>query len=150
MDILGLVGIVLGIAAILIGNLLEGGLNASLLNGPAAIVVFGGSLAAVLVQTPFTVMRSAFVRSIWLFFPPQYSLTELLNTLCKWAQIARKEGLIGLENSAKTATPLAKKGLNLLADGQTPVAIRSSLELDLYRQEDAGLQAAHVYESLGG
>lgn len=150
MDILGLAGIVLGIAAILIGNFLEGGANASLINGAAAIIVFGGTFAAVFVQTPFSVMRTALARFTWLLAPPQYSLLEILDTLCKWAKVARKEGLIGLENMAKTAPPLAKKGLNLLADGQTPVAIRSSLELDLYRQEDAGLQSAHVYESLGG
>lgn len=150
MDILGLAGIVLGIAAILLGNMLEGGLNSSLLNGPAAIIVFGGTFAAVLVQTPIAIMQCAVSRSLWLLYPPQHSLEELLNTLCKWSQTARKEGLIGLETSAISATSLAKKGLNLLADGQTPTAIRSSLELDLYRQEDAGLQAAHVYESLGG
>ena len=150
MDILSLAGIVLGVAAILLGNMLEGGLNSALINGPAAIIVFGGTFAAVLVQTPFSVMQSAFTRTIWLIYPPDHSLDELLNTLCKWSQTARKEGLIGLESSAKSATLLAKKGLNLLADGQTPTAIRSSLELDLYRQEDAGLQSAHVYESLGG
>ncbi|MFY0642246.1 MAG: flagellar motor protein [Bermanella sp.] len=150
MDILSLAGIVLGIAAILLGNMLEGGLNSALLNGPAAIIVFGGTFAAVLVQTPFPVMKSAFSRTFWLIYPPDHSLDELLNILCKWSQTARKEGLIGLESSAKSATLLAKKGLNLLADGQTPTAIRSSLELDLYRQEDAGLQSAHVYESLGG
>lgn len=150
MDMLGLAGIVLGVTVILIGNMIEGGLNASLMNGAAAIIVFGGTLAAVMVQTPFAVMRRASSRALWLVFPPQFSLSELIDTLCKWSQIARKEGLIGLENSAKTATPLARKGLNLLADGQTPVAIRTSLELDLYRQEDAGLQSAHVYESMGG
>jgi chemotaxis protein MotA len=150
MDILSLAGIVLGIAAILLGNMLEGGLNSALLNGPAAIIVFGGTFAAVLVQTPLPVMKSAFSRTFWLIYPPDHGLDELLNILCKWSQTARKEGLIGLESSAKSATLLAKKGLNLLADGQTPTAIRSSLELDLYRQEDAGLQSAHVYESLGG
>ena len=150
MDILSLAGIVLGVAAILLGNMLEGGLNSALINGPAAIIVFGGTFAAVLVQTPFSVMQCAFTRTIWLIYPPDHSLDELLNTLCKWSQTARKEGLIGLESSAKSAALLAKKGLNLLADGQTPTAIRSSLELDLYRQEDAGLQSAHVYESLGG
>lgn len=150
MDILSLAGIVLGVAAILIGNMLDGGLNSALLNSSAAIVVFGGSLAAVMVQTPWRVMMGTFNISLWFIFPPRFNLDELLGTLCKWAATARQQGLIGLENSAKQAPPLAQKGLNLLADGQTPQAIRSSLELDLYRQEDRGLQYAHVFESLGG
>ena len=66
MDMLGLAGIVLGIAVILIGNMIEGGLNASLMNGAAAIIVFGGTLAAVMVQTPFAVMRRASSRALWL------------------------------------------------------------------------------------
>jgi len=150
MDILSLAGIVLGISAILIGNMLDGGLNASLLNGSAAIIVFGGTFAAVIVQTPFTTFLSAIKRSFWLLFPPQFHLEDLLKNLCEWARIARQEGLIGLESRAKSASPLARKGLNLLADGQTAQAIRNSLELDLYRQEEKGLQSAQVYESMGG
>lgn len=150
MDLLSLAGIVLGICAILIGNMLDGGTNSALLNPAAAIVVFGGTFAAVMVQTPFYVMFRALKRSFWFVFPPRFHLDDLLKTLCQWAQVARQQGLIGLEKSAKSAAPLAQKGLNLLADGQTPHAIRSSLELDLYRQEDKGLQCAHVFESLGG
>jgi len=150
MDFLSLAGIALGIAAILIGNMLDGGLNSALLNASAAVVVFGGTFAAVMVQTPFSVMLRAMRRSLWFMFPPRYHLDDLLQILCQWAQVARQKGLIGLESSASKAPPLARKGLNLLADGQTPNAIRTSLELDLYRQEDEGLQCAHVYESLGG
>lgn len=151
MDWLSLIGMILGVAAIVLGNVAEGGLTSALVNGPAAIIVFGGTFAAVLVQTPYSVIKQTMVRSFWLFFPPRYNLHDLLETLCQWGQTARKEGLMGLESIANVEPSLlAKKGLNLLADGQTPSAIRSSLELDLYKEEDAGMQAAHVYESLGG
>lgn len=151
MNWLGLAGILLGMAAIVIGNLAEGGVTSALINGPACIIVFGGTFAAVIVQTPSDVMKHAFQRSFWLILPPRYNLDDLLEMLCDWGQAARKEGLMGLEKIADVEpTPLAKKGLNLLADGQTPAAIRNSLEMDLYKQEDKGLQAAHVYESLGG
>ena len=151
MDWLSLIGMMLGVAAIVLGNIAEGGLTSALINGPAAIIVFGGTFAAVLVQTPYSVLKQTMVRSFWLFFPPRYNLHDLLETLCQWGQTARKEGLMGLETIANVEPSLlAKKGLNLLADGQTPSAIRSSLELDLYKEEDAGMQAAHVYESLGG
>lgn len=151
MDWLSLIGMILGVAAIVLGNIAEGGLTSALVNGPAAIIVFGGTFAAVLVQTPYSVIKQTMVRSFWLFFPPRYNLHDLLETLCQWGQTARKEGLMGLESIANVEPSLlAKKGLNLLADGQTPSAIRSSLELDLYKEEDAGMQAAHVYESLGG
>jgi len=151
MDWLSLAGLVLGIAAIVIGNLAEGGLTSALINLPAAIIVLGGSMAAVMVQSPFPVIKQSIIRTTWLFIPPRFNLEDLLETLCQWGYAARREGLIGLENIAQVEhSLLAKKGLNLLADGQAPAAIRNSLELDLYKQEDIGLQSAHVYDSLGG
>ncbi len=151
MDWLSLIGLVLGLLAIVVGNLAEGGATSMLLNLPAAIIVFGGSFAAVMVQSPFSVLRNTFARILWLFLPPTYNLESLLDTLCQWGQAARREGLMGLENIAAVETSLlARKGLNLLADGQPPNAIRNSLELDLYKQEDMGLQSAHFFDSLGG
>ena len=151
MDFMGLAGIVLGILAVIIGNMAEGGVTSALINGPAAIIVFGGTFAAVMVQTPALIMQQAFARAFWLFLPPRYDLEDLLDTLCQWAQAARKEGLMGLENIADVEPSLfARKGLNLLADGQPAGAIRNSLEMDMYKREDQGLQSAHVYESLGG
>jgi len=145
MDLMGLAGIVLGILAVVLGNLAEGGLTSALINGPAAVIVFGGTLAAVMVQTPANILAQAFRRAFWLVFPPRYELEDLLETLCQWAQAARKEGLMGLENIADVEPSLfARKGLNLLADGQPPDAIRNSLELDMYKKEDQGLQSAHV------
>ncbi|WP_239650081.1 hypothetical protein [Methylocucumis oryzae] len=52
MDFLSILGIVLAVAAILLGNFLEGGELASLLNGPALIIVLGGTLGATLLQFP--------------------------------------------------------------------------------------------------
>ena len=151
MNWLGLAGITLGIAAIVVGNIAEGGVTSALINGPAFIIVFGGTFAAVLVQTPSEVIKAAFMRLFWLVLPPRYSLEDLLEMLCQWGHAARKEGLMGLEKIADVeSNPLARKGLNLLADGQTPLAIRNSLEMDLYKHEDKGLQSAHVVESLGG
>ncbi len=151
MDWLSVAGLILGIAAIVIGNLAEGGLTSALINFPAAVIVFGGSMAAVMVQSPWPVIKHSVSRTVWLFIPPRFHLEDLLETLCQWGHAARREGLIGLENIAQVEhSLLAKKGLNLLADGQPPAAIRNSLELDLYKQEDLGMQSAHVYDSLGG
>lgn len=151
MDLLGLVGILLGVAVLVLGNLSEGGLMTTLLNGPAAFIVFGGTLAAVLVQTPSVVFKHAFTRVFWFVLPPKFHLETLLDQLCGWSAMARKKGLISLEKVADYETSfLAKKGLNLLADGQSSDVIRNSLEMDLYKQEDRGLQSANVFESLGG
>ena len=65
--------------------------------------------------------------------------------------MARKEGLLGLEGVADAEPdPYARKGLQLLVDGAEPEVIRSILEVDLFTQESRDLQAAKVFESMGG
>jgi chemotaxis protein MotA len=134
MNWLVLAGMILGIVAIVFANIAEGGVTSTLINGPAFIIVFGGIFTAVLVETPLEVIKYTLNRSGFFLIPPRYDLLEIL---CQWGQTARREGFLGLEKIAEIeTTPLARKGLSLLADGQTLVAIRSSLELDLYKQED--------------
>lgn len=151
MDLLALAGIVLGLTAIVLGNFMEGGVLAGLLNGPAALIVFGGTFAATLVQTPGNILQTALQRCSWIILPPRYDYDDLLDQICQWASAARREGLLGLEKLAEIEPNLiARKGLKLLADGQTADNIRNSLEIDLFKQEESGHQAANVYESMGG
>ena len=60
MDILSLLGIILAFVAILGGNLLEGGAVSSLFNGPAGLIVVGGTLAATILQTSWPMLKRAF------------------------------------------------------------------------------------------
>ncbi|MCP4413403.1 MAG: flagellar motor protein, partial [Gammaproteobacteria bacterium] len=65
--------------------------------------------------------------------------------------IARKEGLLGLEEAADTEDdPFARKALNLLVDGGEPEIIRSSLTVDFHTRENQHIHAARVFEAMGG
>jgi len=151
MDFLSLLGLTLAIAAIVGGNLLEGGHVSALLNGPAALIVLGGTLGAVLLQTPFAVFRRALYMLQWIFFPPRIELAAGIGNVIKWSQIARKDGLLGLEAMTDIEhDPYARKGLQLLVDGADSGAIRNVLEVDLETQESRDLRAAKVFESMGG
>ena len=151
MDVLSLVGLLVAFAAIVGGNFLEGGHLAALLNGPAALIVLGGTLGAVLLQTPTAVFMRALHIGRWIFLPPHIDLARGILGVTAWSHTARKEGLLGLEPLVESeADPYARKGLQLLVDGAEPEVIRSVLELDLYTQESRDLRAAKVYESMGG
>jgi len=151
MDILSLVGLLLGVGALLLGQYLEGGAASSLVNGPAAMIVFGGSLGAVMLQT--TVAN--FVRSLhmllWIFRPPRLETDDAIEKIVNWSNIARREGLLGLENiSESEPDPFARKGLQLLGDGSEPEVMRNILEVEVDSREHHDLQSAKVYESMGG
>jgi len=151
MDILSLIGALLAILAILGGNALEGGHIDSLINGPAMVIVIGGTIGAILLQTPISVFLHAIRVSGSVFFPPKLSLTASIDKLVNWSNIARKDGLLGLEEIAETEPDLfVRKGMQLLVDGTEPEVIRNILEVELDSREHHDMQAAKVYESMGG
>lgn len=151
MDILTLVGVVVALAAILGGNALEGGHVDSLLQLTAFVIVMGGTLGAVLVQTQMAVFLHALKLVKWVFMPPPLEKKAALDKILQWSQVARKEGLLGLQDAAENEPDLfARKGLQLLVDGGEPESIRRILEVDLTSQETHDTHAAKVFEGLGG
>lgn len=151
MDSLSVIGIAIGLIAILGGNFMEGGHIDALVNGPAMVIVFGGTLGAILLQTSPAVFFHAILRVRWILFPPRITLNKEIEQVVEWSQIARREGLLGLEAVVGGITdPFAKKGLQLLVDGCEPEMIRECLEVDLSVKEHHDIQAAKVFESMGG
>ncbi len=151
MDILSLLGIILAFAAILGGNLLEGGALSSLFNGPAALIVIGGTLAATILQTSWPILKRAVGQSRWVFLPPYIGMEDGIGKVIDWSVKARKQGLLGLEGLAEREPErFARKGLQLLVDGSETEAIRSILEVELESREQRDLDSAKVYEAMGG
>ena len=151
MDILTLIGVILGFAAIIGGNFLEGGHIDALLNGPAAIIVLGGTIGAAVLQTPKNVLLKSLSIFIWIIKPPSQNFSEIQKQIIKWAEVSRKNGLLGLENLASNnKDPFIKKGLQLLIDGKEPDQIRAVLELELCSSEQNNIDASKVYEAMGG
>ncbi|MFJ4066861.1 flagellar motor protein [Pseudomonas sp. NPDC089996] len=151
MDVLSLIGLILAFVAIVGGNFLEGGHVGALINGPAGLIVLGGTLAAALLQSPLSAFKRALQILRWIFFPPRVDLAGGIDRVVNWSLVARKEGLLGLEGVADAEPdPYARKGLQLLVDGAEPESIRSILEVDFLTQESRDIQAAKVFESMGG
>ena len=151
MDFLTIVGAVMAVGAILGGNMLEGGHIGSLLQLTAFVIVMGGTIGAIMVQTPLPVFLRSLRMLIWAVFPPKLAQSEAIEKIVNWSNIARKEGLLGLEPLTETEPePFSRKGLQLLVDGSEPDTIRSILEVELDSQEHMDTQAAKVYEGMGG
>ncbi len=151
MDILTVIGMVLGFGAIIGGNILEGGHTDSLMQGTAFLIVGGGTVGAVLVQTPIPVFIRSLKMFVWIFLPPKVEQKAAVEKIINWSNIARKEGLLGLESLVESESdPFARKGLQLLVDGSEPEAIRSILEVELGVKEHVDNQAAKVWDGYGG
>ncbi len=151
MDYLSFIGVAIAFAAILGGNWLEGGHLEMLANGPAMIIVLGGTIGAVLLQTPMQLFLRSMRMLGMVFVPPRYVLPDTVLKLVGWSKVARKDGLLGLEGVVQNETDLfVRKGMQLLVDGNEPEEIRHALEVELESRERFDLQASKVLEAMGG
>lgn len=151
MDVMTIIGIAVGIGAIIGGNILEGGHIDSLMVFTAFFIVFGGTLGAVMVQTPMPIFLRSMKRIAWMFKPPVNDTAAMIEKIVGWSQVARKEGLLSLQALAEEETdPFSRTGLEMLADGGEPEVIRGILEVELDTNESRDLLAAKVFEGFGG
>jgi len=151
MDMLSMVGIMLALVAIIGGNILEGGHTSSLVQLTAFVIVAGGTLGAVMVQTPIQTFVRAMGMASWVFVPIKLQPEEIAEKIVSWSNIARREGLLGLEAIAEEEEdPFARKGLQLLVDGGEPEVIRAILEVEIDHKEYHDIQAAKVFDGMGG
>lgn len=150
-DYLTLAGIILSLLAVIGGNLLEGGHTDSLVQLTAFVIVVGGTMGAILVQTPLKVFVLALKRLQWVVFPPAVGSADTLKKITLWSRIVRKDGLLGLQKSAEKETEkFTRKGLLLLVDGSEPEEIRKILEVEIDSGITRDLGAARVFEAMGG
>ena len=151
MDILTVLGLVVGVGAILGGNILEGGHIGSLGQLAALIIVGGGTVGAAMVQTPLKSFLAALRMGLWVVRPPAADPGGTIARIVAWSQTARRDGLLGLEAAIEQEPdPLARKGLQLLVDGAEPDRLRAVLDVEVEGQEERELAAAKVYEAMGG
>jgi len=151
LDILSVIGIVIAFAALLGGNLLEGGSWQQLINGPAALIVFGGTFGAAILQTPFPSLKRALELLTWVLSPPKMDNRKTIKKLSNCAKITRQKGLLGLESQVNgEKDPYIQKALKLLIDEGSPITLRRVLETDLILSEQRDLEAVKFYSSMGG
>lgn len=151
MDINSILGLLIAFGGIVVGQLLEGGSIHSLLQLTAFLIVFGGTLGAVLVQSPLPVFIRGVKMSRSVLMPPVLAPQRLVQQVSEWSHAARKEGLLSLESQVE-ATPdqFMKKGLQLLVDGTEPEKLREALEIEIGAFEESQQQAAKIWEAAGG
>lgn len=151
MDGLALAGLFVAVLAIVAGQYFEGGQLATLLNGPAFLIVLGGTVGATMLQTPIQHFVRAFKMLPWVFLPPELPMAVTLDKIARWSRVARSSGLLGLEPMVDEEPEyFANKGLGLVVDGHEPEDVRAILQVDMELEEHLYLQSAKVFESMGG
>jgi chemotaxis protein MotA len=145
------IGILLALGGIIAGLLIEGGNLGQILQPTAAMIVFGGTLGAVLLQFPLPVVLNAGGRLRSVFVNPKQDSPAMVRQLVLYARQARRDGLVSLDAGLEALEdPFLKKALMLAVDGTEPEELRKIMELELDNQAEYEEQVPQVFESAGG
>ena len=151
MDLTSIIGVVLGIAAVIGGQVLEGGQLSAIVQPTAFLIVMGGTAGAVMLSFPGNELMAAMqgIMNIYMGAPPKFG--DSITVLVDMAMKARKEGILALQKDIESVKdPFLKKGLELMADGTDPGLLRNLLETEMALEEEGAMQASKVWESAGG
>jgi chemotaxis protein MotA len=155
MDLATILGLVLAVGAIMVSAIIEGGGQIAALgrlaNGSAALIVFGGTLGATMVC-----MRLKDFLNIGKYVSvtmkeEKVEITELIGEMVRYAEMARKEGLLTLEEMiANVKNDFLRKGIQLIVDGTDPTLVREILEIETGYMEERHKSAATLFQLAGG
>ncbi len=144
-------GLVMALAGIIGGLVLEKGKIQDIAQGTAAMIVLGGTFGAVMVTTPLPVVIRAIKALGKVLFEEANSAPEMIEALIRYAGKARKNGIVSLEQEAsEISDPFLRKALNLAVDGTDLQELRKMMETDIVLAEQAAEEEAKVWEAAGG
>jgi chemotaxis protein MotA len=151
MDALSLIGLAMGFGAMVLTMTIDGGNLGSLLQLSALIIVGGGTVGAVLLQTPFAVFLRGCRMLLWVFFPPKDDREELIKNIIEWLRVARRQFILALDPVAEQQSdPFVRQGLRMVVDGIEASQIRILLEALITTQEHEETLASEMFEAMGG
>lgn len=148
MDLATLVGLIVGSLVVFAAILIGGGAGA-FVNVPSILIVIGGSFSATLMRFPikecFTAMKTGFGRAFKEHLDDPLALVDTAKEL---ADVARKKGLIALEDIS-VANPLMAKGIQYCSDGRDAEFIREMMTKEINASIARNMMGEKIFRSLG-
>lgn len=145
------IGLLVGLSAIVIGFFIENGAIGVLFEPAALLIVIGGTLGAVLVQSTYQQLEDCIKLLPSVFKTPSYDLATVSNEVLLWATDARQHGFLALEPVVfQHEDPFVRNAVSLLVDGNEPETIQSLLAQEDEFELIQCFNAAEVYQSAGG
>ena len=144
-------GVCVALAGIAAGLYLDGGKIGQMLQPTAALIVFGGTLGAVMVQFPFSVVIQAAKELKEVFIRVEDPAANLIEDITRYAIRARRNGLLSLDPELDSIQDsFLKKSLTLAVDGAHSPELREAMELEMDREADSEALIPKVFEAAGG
>lgn len=152
MDIASLAGIILGIVMLVFGIISNAGVGGlqEYLDFPSAIITFGGAFSCTLASVSLQNFIGGLKSFTLIFKEAKVNTSDMIKKIIDLSNIARKEGLLSLEEAAMDLDePFLKKGILLIVDGTDPDLVRAIMETELSSIENRHKDLIGFWETLG-
>lgn len=151
MDLASLIGTLLGLGGVVGGQILEGGHIGDIMQGTAAIIVFGGTLGAMLLSFPVQDIKKAFSLIPLIYKNVNLDVRPVIEEIIRIATLARKEGVLAVEGQRDSIqNPLFKKSIKYVIDGFEPNTVKEIIDAEIYLAFEEEENAGKVFEGAGG
>ncbi len=151
MDIASIGGIILALAGIILGMMIEGGSIMEIVKPTAAMIVCGGTAGACMLQFPMSIFIAACKDIVKVFLHKGHDGEAILQQIVQFANIARKSGIVSLDGELKNIKdPFLKQALTLAVDGTESSEVRKIMQLELDNRSEIEEKIPAVFEAAGG
>jgi len=151
MDLASVIGSILGIGAVVGGQILEGGHIGQILQGTAALIVVGGTIGSMLVAYPMQDLKKAVSLIPLIYKNVDMDVRPVIDEIIRIATIARKEGVLAIEGQRESIqNPLFKKSIKFVVDGFEPKTVREIIDTEIEIAFEEEENAGKVFEGAGG
>lgn len=149
MDIATIIGFIAAIGFTVWG-IMDSGSISNFYNFASIVIVLGGTIASTLIGFPLRKIIGAIKAIKKAFFAQALDLSGVINQLIELSNLARREGLLALEETGERINDeFLKKGIMLIVDGTDPELVRNILETELNFLEERHKEGQGVFESMG-
>ena len=144
-------GIGIALVCIFGSMVMDGGNPAAIISPPAMMLVIGGTIGVAMasgLMKDFTAIGASMKHALMSKpEPPDETIAQMV----EFAERARREGLLALEEITKTVEdPFLRKGIELAVDGTDPDELREILENDVTAIRAEQKAGAKLFENMGG
>jgi chemotaxis protein MotA len=151
MDIATIGGLVIGIGAVLVSFIMEGGHLSAIVQPAAMLIVIGGTVGASIVTTSLMTLKNVPNLLRKAFLAKRMDPLKTIDIIVKMSEKARREGILGLENDLKTIKdPFFRKAIQLVIDGTEITALKTILETEIAYVEDRHKRGILFFQKMGG
>ncbi len=147
MDLATLIGFV-GAFGMVFLSISMGGEMGMFINGPSIMIVFGGTILVVLMKFPLNVMLGAFGVAAKAFVHKSQPPSEIIEQSIELANVARKEGLLGLE-SVEVENKFLRDGIQLVVDGNDPALVQKMLSKEISLSIERNEIGVGIFKAFG-